>query len=140
MNWGSFMEEAVLVLKERKQTDHQRGWSTKLFQRALQRDTPSPDEVATLPLYPSLPAWLLRSTYTARSHLSFYNCIPKRGASLVAQMVKNLPAMQESWVPSLDREDPLEEGKATNSSVLAWRIPWTGEPGGLQSIGLHSQT
>ena len=58
----------------------------------------------------------------------------------MAQMVKNLPAMQESWVPSLDREDPLEEGKATNSSVLAWRIPWTGEPGGLKSIGLHSQT
>jgi len=56
MNWGSFMEEAILVLKERKQTDHQCGQSTKLFQRALQRDSPSPDEVATLPLYPSLPA------------------------------------------------------------------------------------
>ena len=52
-------------------------------------------------------------------------------------MVKNLPAMQETWVPSLDLEDPLEEGRATNSSILAWRIPWTEEPGGLQSIGSH---
>ena len=46
-------------------------------------------------------------------------------ASLVAQMVKNLPAMQETWVRSLDWEDPLEKGKATHSSNLAWRIPWT---------------
>ena len=45
-------------------------------------------------------------------------------ASLVAQTVKNLPAMQETWVPSLGWEDPLEEGKATHASVLAWRIPW----------------
>ena len=46
-------------------------------------------------------------------------------ASLAAQMVKNLPAMRETWVRSLDQEDPLEEGMATQSSVLAWRIPWT---------------
>ena len=46
-------------------------------------------------------------------------------ASLVAQLVKNLPAMQETWVLSLGWEDPLEKGKATNSSILAWRIPWT---------------
>ena len=52
-------------------------------------------------------------------------------------MVKNLPAVQETWVPSLDWEDPLKEGRATNSSILAWRIPWTEEPGGLQSIGSH---
>ena len=45
-------------------------------------------------------------------------------ASLVAQLVKNLPAMQETWVLSLGREDPLENGKATHSSILAWRIPW----------------
>ena len=55
--------------------------------------------------------------------------------SLVAQMVKNLPAMQETWVQSLGQEDPLEEGMATYSSILAWRIPWTEEPGGLQSMG-----
>ena len=53
-------------------------------------------------------------------------------------MVKNLPAMQETWVQSLGQEDPLEKGMATHSSILAWRIPWTGEPGGLQCIG--SQT
>ena len=51
------------------------------------------------------------------------------------QMVKNLPAMQEIQVQSLDREDPLEKGMATHSSVLAWRILWTQEPGGLQSTG-----
>ena len=53
----------------------------------------------------------------------------------VAQMVKNLPAMQETCVWSLGQEDPLEEGMATHSSILVWRIPWTEEPGGLHSIG-----
>ena len=56
-------------------------------------------------------------------------------ASLVAQMVKNLPAMWETWVQSQGWEDPLEEGMATHSIILAWRIPWTEEPGGLQSTG-----
>ena len=51
----------------------------------------------------------------------------------VAQTVKRLPAMQEAWVQSLVQEDPLEKEMATHSSVLAWRIPWTEEPGGLQS-------
>ena len=50
-------------------------------------------------------------------------------------MVKNLPAMQETRVQSLGQEDPLEKGMATHSSILAWRIPWTGDPGGLQSLG-----
>ena len=50
-------------------------------------------------------------------------------------MVKNLPAMQEAWVRSLGQEDPLEKEMATHSSVLAWKIPWTDEPGGLQSMG-----
>ena len=58
-----------------------------------------------------------------------------RLASLVAQMVKNLPAMQETWLPSLGWEDPLENGMAAHSSILAWRIPWTEEPDGLQSMG-----
>ena len=57
---------------------------------------------------------------------------------LVAQTVKNLPAMQETGVQSLGQEDPLEKGIATHSSVLAWRIPRTEEPGGLQSIGPFS--
>ena len=53
----------------------------------------------------------------------------------MAQMVKNLPAMQDTWVRSLGLEDPLEEEMATHSSVLAWRIPWEEDPGGLQSVG-----
>ena len=57
-------------------------------------------------------------------------------ASLVTHVVKNLPAMQETQVQSLDWEDPLEKGMATHSSTLAWRIPWTKEPDGLQSMEL----
>ena len=56
-------------------------------------------------------------------------------ASLVAHLVKNPPAMWETWVWSLSGEDPLEKGMATHSSILAWRIPWTEEPGRLQSMG-----
>ena len=56
-------------------------------------------------------------------------------ASLMAQMVKNLSVMRQTWVQSLGWEDPLEEGMATHSSILAWRIPWTEEPGRLQSMG-----
>ena len=52
-------------------------------------------------------------------------------------MVKNVPAMQETQVQSLGGEDPLEKGMATHSSILALRIPWTEEPGGLQSMGSH---
>ena len=55
-------------------------------------------------------------------------------------MVKNLPVMQETGVPSLGQEDPLENGMATHSSILAWRIPWTEEPGGLQSMGSQRDT
>ena len=55
--------------------------------------------------------------------------------SFVAQMVNNLPAIQETWVQSLGREDPLEKGMATYSSVLAWRIPWTEESGRIRSMG-----
>ena len=59
---------------------------------------------------------------------------------LVAQMVKNLLAMQDTQVQSLDWGDPLEKGMATHSSILAWRIPWTEEPGRLQSMGPQSLT
>ena len=58
-------------------------------------------------------------------------------ASLLAQMVKNLPAMQETWVQSLGQEDMLEKGMATHSNILAWRIPLTEESSGLQSTGLQ---
>ena len=67
-------------------------------------------------------------------------CCTKFWASLVVQMVKNPPAMQEIWIQSLGWEYPLEEGMATHPSSLAWRIPWTEEPGGLQSMGCKSQT
>ena len=63
-------------------------------------------------------------------HTGIYMC----GASLVAQMVKNSPVMQETRVWSLGREDLLEKGMATHSSILAWRVPWTEEPGRLQSM------
>ena len=56
-------------------------------------------------------------------------------ASMVAQLVKNLPTVQETRIQSLGWEDPLEKGMATGSSILAWRIPWTEETGGLQSMG-----
>ena len=61
-------------------------------------------------------------------------------ATLVSQTVKTMPAMQETQVQSLGREDPLVKGTATHSSILPWRIPWTEEPGRLQSMGSQSQT
>ena len=57
------------------------------------------------------------------------------GASLIAQLVNNLLAMQETWVRFLGQEDPVEKEMATHSSVLTWRSPWTEEPGGLHSLG-----
>ena len=63
--------------------------------------------------------------------------LEKGKSSLVAQMVKRLSTMQETRVQSLGREDPLEKEMATHSSILAWKIPWTGEPGRLQSMGLQ---
>ena len=62
-------------------------------------------------------------------------CLISSRASLLVQLVKNLPAMKETWVRFLDREDPLEKEMATHSSILAWRIPWTEEPCGLQFMG-----
>ena len=60
-----------------------------------------------------------------KAYMPVLSLVP--GSSLVAQMVKNLPAMRETWVPSLEQEDPLEMGMATHSSILAWRISWTEE-------------
>ena len=65
---------------------------------------------------------------------AFTPSLPTTGASLMAQMVKNPPAMQEIQVQSLGQEDPLEKRMATHSSILAWRIPWTEEPGGLHGV------
>ena len=74
-------------------------------------------------------------TPTSRNSSNHKTCLEAKWASLVAQMVKTLPVMRETWVRSLGREDTLVKGMVMHSSILAWRIPWTGEPGGLQSMG-----
>ena len=74
---------------------------------------------------------VVTASFLYKKHSPFLFC----RASLVAQIVKNLPAMQETWVQSLGWADPLEKGMATHSSILAWRISWTEKPGRLQSIG-----
>ena len=81
--------------------------------------------------------WVLVFVKTGTLHLSdICNLsVSKCGASLVAQMAKNLPAMWEPWVQSLGQEDPLEKGMATHFSILAQRIQWTEEPGRLESLG-----
>ena len=74
------------------------------------------------------------------SHKIKYIFVKGLGASLVAQMVKRLPAMQETWVRFLGWEDPLKKEMAIHSSTLAWKMPWTEQPDRLQSMGLQSQT
>ena len=76
---------------------------------------------------------ILNSCYFSQLLKTYTKC----GASFVAQLVKNLLAMQETWVQFLGQEEPLEKGMATYSSILAGKIPWTEEPGGLQSMGLQ---
>ena len=73
-----------------------------------------------------------------RPRVTLRSAIP--WASLVAEAVKNLPAMLETWLQSLGWKDPLEKGMATYSSILAWRIPWTEEPGGLQPMRSQRNT
>ena len=79
---------------------------------------------------------LTRQTFVGRVMSLLFNMLSRLVlASLVAQMVKHLPTMQETWVQSLGQEDALEKEMATHSSILAWRIPRTVEPGRLQSMG-----
>ena len=77
--------------------------------------------------------------HLAASVLAFMNIsdTPRALASQVVLVVKNLPAIQETWVQFLGWEDPLEKEMATHFNILAWRIPWTEEPGRLQSMGLQ---
>ena len=75
--------------------------------------------------------------HTTRGVTGFESRYTVKWASLVVQMVKNLPAMRDTLDQSLSQEDPLEEGMATHSNILAWTIPWTEEPDGLKSIGLQ---
>ena len=76
----------------------------------------------------------LTSSVISSKFLNFSGSYPLHGASLVAQMVKSLPEMQRPGVRFLGREDPVEKEMATHSSILAWEIPWTEEPGGLLSM------
>ena len=94
----------------------------------------SPDAASELMAYELTCIWT-NGKWRNFSWIVLCSFICMNGAPLVAQMVKNLPAMWETWVRSLDQQDPLEKGMATYSSVLAWRILWTEEPGGLQSMG-----
>ena len=66
---------------------------------------------------------------------TYHPCSVFAWASLLAQSVKHLPAVQETWLQSLGQEDPLQKEMAAHSSILAWKIPWTEEPGGLKSVG-----
>ena len=75
------------------------------------------------------------SHFTQVCFLTCTKTSTSQGASPVAQIVKNLTAMQKTWVRSLSRQDPLGKGMTINSSILVWRILWTEEPGGLKSIG-----
>ena len=84
--------------------------------------------------------FLLKGRLKAGFWVIFQSIFHLYWASLVAQLVKNLPAMQETWVQSLGWGAPLEKKMATCSSILAWRSPWTEEPGGLQSTGPQSDT
>ena len=83
---------------------------------------------------PHLYSLILAVTHGHFCSILFYWLYRLNWASLVDHMVKTPPAMQQTWVQSLGQEDPLEEGMATHSSILAWRIPWTEEPGRLQSM------
>ena len=78
---------------------------------------------------------VISAIHQHKSVIFIYISPPSKGASLVAQMVKCLPAVQETRVQSLGREDPLEQEMATHSSTLAWKIPWTEEASRLQSMG-----
>ena len=82
--------------------------------------------MSTDALHTAIPLPLLTYTASADKFRSFKTqSSTSQGASLIAQLVKNLPALWETWVRSLGWEDPLENGKASHSSILAWRIPWT---------------
>ena len=92
--------------------------------------------------YPVVPdnSILKNSLKIKKGYLHLKDLKKKKKASLVAQEIKKLPAMQETWVQSLGWEDTLKKGMAFHSSIFVWEIPWTKETGGLQFMGLQSQT
>ena len=86
---------------------------------------------------PSQPLSCASTGNSKKVQAFLYSRLPMLKASLVAQTVKDLLAVQETWIQFLGWEDPLEKGMTTHSSILAWRTPWTEEPGRLQSMGLQ---
>ena len=88
-----------------------------------------------MPSFGEFPDGPVVRTLRFRCSGQFPSLVGELRASLVAQSVRNLPAVQETWVRSLGWEDPLEKEMATHSSILSWKISWTEEPGGLQSMG-----
>ena len=101
------------------------------FSRSVVSDSLQPHRLQHARLHSPSP------THEACSRIGIGYPLQYSWASLVAQKVKNLPTMWKTWVRSLGWEDFLEEGMATHSSILAWRIPWTEEPGGLRSMWLQ---
>ena len=90
------------------------------------------DDIFYWSLYLSGQKQIILGIFRNTAGMLIYISIVLLWACLVAQRLKHLPAMQETWVRSLGREDPLEKEMATHSSILAWRIPWTEEPGGVK--------
>ena len=108
-------------------------WSIEPVGKVLARDLPNPRNAYAIRLWASGPTKVCKVKHFSLNSKPFQPL--HSGALLVAQMAKNLLAMQETWVQSLGQEDSLEKGMAIHSSILSWRIPWTEEPGGLQSRG-----
>ena len=104
-------------------------WEKKKKKGRVSKQTENNEERQSVP-----ENLMLKLRMSCRNHLCKWR---RKAASLVAQRLKHLPARQKTWVRSLGWEDPLEKEMATHSSILAWRIPWMEEPGGLQSTGLQ---
>ena len=111
----------------RERESGRRGWVTHIHLSSLSLETPGHLLPASQSSLQTLPP--------EETGFIFVNCLC--WVSLVAQIIKCLPAVQDTRVQSLGQEDPLQKGMATHSNTLAWKIPWTEEPGGLQSMGLQ---
>ena len=145
---GECFLEPLAVISQRKTNGETLGWPSLCPAQGSDRSGSLPSwscRHQTQPGVFHLVSWLMMWTrqtsppvllaYPRLSHLYLWLFIPDNWASLVAQLVRNPPALRETWVRSLGREDPLEEEMATQPSILVWRTPWTEEPGRLQSTG-----